>query len=93
MCVAYKIPHSEFLSWSRSDRDKAIWWHVREQERCGSCGTRKAEWDPEQGGDRLAYTAVKQRCPGCEAQQRAETSISKSDGKGIHVQMVRNPRR
>lgn len=92
VCVKYRISHSHFLGgpavWTDTDRDKAIWWHVRESERCGSCGTRKAEWD----ADKHAYVAKKVRCPGCEAKERAEASISKDEGRGIHVEMHRRER-
>lgn len=92
VCAAYQIPHSHFLGgplrWSAADREKAIWWHLREQERCGSCGTRKPEWE----GNPRAYAAKKVRCRGCEIKESAEKSINeKRDGKGIRVEMHRIP--
>lgn len=86
VCVAYRIPHSEFASWSAPDRDKALWWQAREAERCDSCGTRPSEW----AADRHAYSAKKTRCLGCEAKERAEASIRKDEGKGVRVEMHRN---
>jgi hypothetical protein len=86
VCAAYAIPHSEFMAWWTSDRDKAIWWHLREQERCGSCGTRRPEWDES----RHAYSAKKIRCRGCEVKEGAEKSITKADGKGVRIELHRN---
>lgn len=93
VCADYKIPHSEFLSWSRSDRDKAIWQWVRQREACPSCGTRPDEWDPEKGGRRLAYVARKRRCLGCAAKQQVEESIEpEKEGRGVHVVLERGKR-
>lgn len=95
VCHDYKISHSHFLGgpnrWTALDRAKALWWHIREQERCGGCGTRKAEWDDKQGGHRHAYSAVHARCPGCEVKERAEAAITKDMGKGVRVEMHRRP--
>ena len=42
VCADYKISHSHFLGgpnrWTPADRDKAIWWYVREKERWGGGG-------------------------------------------------------
>lgn len=90
VCAHYRVPHSVFLDWGQSDRDKAIWWLIREREACPSCGTRKAEWDEAQGGDRNAYIARKMRCRGCEVREQAEASIDREqDGKGVHVELQR----
>jgi hypothetical protein len=85
VCVEYKIPHSEFLGWDSDDRAKAIWWHVRERERCPSCGTRHEDWvdDPH------AYVGELVRCRGCEVRQQTESSVTESDGRGIHVVLKR----
>lgn len=63
---AYQIPHSQFLSWSKGDRDKALWAHIREQRTCTGCGTRPEEWDPDRGGSRTAYLPTETACPGCQ---------------------------
>lgn len=93
VCAQYRISHSHFLGgparWTPPDRDKAIWWYLHEQERCGECGTRRSEWDEQQGGDRDAYRAVKLRCRGCELVQQAQKSIKDSDGKGVGVSLRR----
>jgi hypothetical protein len=65
VCADYHIPHSVFLSWSQSDRDKAIWWHIRKRETCTSCGTRAEEWKT----DPNAYTWKVESCPGCHARE------------------------
>lgn len=94
VCRAYQLPHSGFLRWSKDDRDKAIWEFVRSIETCPSCGTREAEWDPEQGGHRDARRAEKSRCRGCELLEYARDTVDESrDGKGVHVRLVRNERR
>lgn len=90
VCAAYRIPHSEFLGWDSLDRDKAIWFMVREAETCPSCGTREVEWDPEQGGNRQAYGAEIRRCRGCEVKQAAEESEDAKVGRGIYVGMRKN---
>lgn len=68
VCAAYGIPHSEFLSWSKTDRDKALWWDIRQRETCQSCGTRAEEWteDPQ------AYTWKVDSCPGCEVREAGQ---------------------
>lgn len=94
VCREYRIPHSEFLSWSKDDRDKAIWQFVFTLTACPSCNTRREEWLESAGGDRRAYVPKLDRCPGCEA---LESFVSKLDrerlGKGIKVQLVPNLRR
>lgn len=64
-CGPRGLPRSEFLGWSREDRDDALWWLIHEAQTCGGCGTRPAEWDPTAGGHPSAYQAVEVRCPGC----------------------------
>lgn len=92
VCAQYHIPHSVFLGWSAADRDKAIWWHLRQAETCQGCGTRSAEWDERQGGHRNAYAAHKQRCRGCEVRQQGEESLDpKQDGRGVSIVLKRNP--
>lgn len=87
----YRIRHSEFLEWDQLDRDKAIWWHVRKSETCAGCGTREVEWDPDQGGDRLAYGTDIRQCRGCAIKQAAEASSAFQDGgHGLYVRMRRN---
>jgi hypothetical protein len=60
-----------FLSWSKSDRDKAIVQYVRAKRVC-KCGTRPEEWDPEKGGSRDAYKAELGHCQGCAEIQMAQ---------------------
>jgi len=95
VCVAYRIPHSEFLTWSALDRDKAIWWQVRTSRTCPQCGTRAEEWDESQGGDLHAYTSTVAHCRGCEVrgqmQEQFEKAPKGSYRRGSYVTMIRNP--
>lgn len=96
MAEHYRIPHSELLGWSKSDRDKAIWLHVRKRETCSGCGTRAEEWDPEAGGRRGAYLAVETSCPGCQQIAARQEWLSKQHKKvpaGLKVHLKPNPPR
>ena len=75
VCAEYRMPHSEFLAWTQLDRDKAIWWHVRDRATCQSCGTRDEEWDEEVGGDRFAYAPAVGHCRGCEVKGQAQREL------------------
>jgi hypothetical protein len=93
VCRAYGIPHTAFLEWEKSDRDKAIWEHVRSLTACGGCGTRPEEWDPNRGGHPHAYRAVPEPCPGCQQLESLRATLSKRDPaetRGIHVKLIRN---
>lgn len=92
VAAGYRVRHSEFLSWDRDDRDKAIWWHLRTQATCPGCGTRAEEWDEARGGHRDAFVAELSRCRGCELRGRAEASVGKDDGRGIRVILTPNPK-
>lgn len=86
----YQISHSQFLAWSQDDRDKAIWFELREAERCPNCRTRPAEWDPEQGGDHRAYIAKLLTCRGCQAMEDRQAAIpSDHPGRGQHITLAR----
>lgn len=74
VCAEYRIPHSRFLSWSQEDRDKAIWFQVRQRQTCPQCGTRADEWE----GDRNAYVASFHHCRGCEVKARSEDELEKA---------------
>lgn len=91
VAAAYQIPHSEFLAWDQADRDKAIWWHVRSREACGSCGTRRDEWNPDQGGHERAYVAAARRCKGCEAIEKHKRELPDGLGHGIQIILKPNP--
>jgi len=85
VCADYKIPHSEFLSWIDSDRDKAVWWHIRQAEKCPSCGTREGDW----AKDHNAFIGDLKRCRGCEIRERTQESVTDADGRGVHVVLKR----
>ncbi|GAA5048161.1 hypothetical protein HNP84_000231 [Thermocatellispora tengchongensis] len=88
MAARYRIPHSVFLSWDADDRDKAIWQHVRERQTCGGCGTRRAEWDPAQGGRADAYTPKAEQCPGCARIEVLSKGLP--EGAGHRIVLVPN---
>lgn len=90
VCAEYKISHTAFLAWSQEDRDKAIWWHLRERERCPSCGTRPAEWDPEAGGDRRAYAPKVVTCRGCQQIEARRDALTGGEGHGVQIVLVRS---
>lgn len=90
-CVPLGIPHSEFLGWSDDDQDKALAWLAHEREKCGRCGTTKAQWDPAQGGSRFAFVADVDRCMGCEVLDMANRDLAKQeDTLGVRVGLVPN---
>lgn len=92
-CCPRGIPHSEFLGWSTSDRDKAIWWLLRERETCPSCGTRPEEWLESKGGHRHAYIGQVHECEGCIVRARTEEAPEMKQGRpeARRVVLVRNP--
>lgn len=92
VCEQYRIPHSTFLDWDEDDREKAIWWMIRQKETCPRCGTRDREWDETVGGDRNAYGAEVRRCRGCEVKEMAEAADLSEYGKGIYIAMRKNDR-
>ncbi len=79
-----------FLAWSASDRDKAIWQHLRQRQECPGCQTRPAEWDPAQGGRLDAYKASPRRCRGCAAIQELSESPALADAPGSYVALIPN---
>lgn len=93
MCESYRIPHSHFLggpnTWSQLDRDKALWHASWKAGVCSGCGTHPDEWDPDKGGSRAAYEAVKIRCAGCAAteQLREATESQKTKDRGVRVEL------
>ena len=63
---------------------------MRRKQTCPKCGTRAAEWDPEQGGDRRARKAMLHICPGCEQLDAYEAGLDKERlPKGSYVVLVR----
>lgn len=66
VCREWRIPHSEFLSWSALDREKAIAYVVHESARCTECGTHPQDWPTE---DIEPFVVEGVRCFGCRATQ------------------------
>lgn len=92
-CVPLGLPHSEFLGWDETDRDKAIAWLAEQRETCDRCGTRESDWVH----DGKALTPPKwdvdtYRCPGCAQIDRLARSIpDEADRAGLSIRIV--PRR
>lgn len=67
-----------------------MWQYVRAKRTCPSCGTRPEEWLESEGGDQHAYTAVVERCRGCEVKQAEEQRVrDKPLGGGVFVRLQR----
>lgn len=94
-CAPRGIPHSQFLGgppvWTADDRDKALWWLIRDRERCPQCGTRADEWDPEQGGHDHAYRHELRKCWGCDEKAKGEKAIETKKLTATWVALTRNP--
>jgi hypothetical protein len=90
VCASYRVRHSEFLAWSDSDRDKALWQHIRAVTTCKQCGTRPEEWDPERGGHRRAYRGVITDCEGCIVIEQTTEAPQMKQGRGKKVGLVRS---
>lgn len=94
LCDRYRIPHSFFLGagdgrWSEADRAKALAFEAYRRSVCESCGTRAAEWDEAQGGDRYAYVTTTVRCVGCELIAAEQDQVPEGpDGYGVRIGLV-----
>lgn len=88
VCMKLGIRHSEFMSWDRDDRDKALWFHIHELETCPDCGTRPDEWDPDKGGSDTAYRAELHKCWGCNERALAEKKVTEAMGAGVRPVLV-----
>jgi len=91
VCAEYRIFHTQFLSRSSDDRDKAIWWWLRKRKECPRCMTRPEEWDEDEGGHRRAYLPRIIECEGCIALERTEQAPEMNEGRGRSVGLIRNP--
>lgn len=93
-CGPRGIPHSVFLGWDADDRDKAIWWMIYQRQTCPSCGTRRAEFDEDAGGDLHAYIAEPYHCRGCEIKAQGDEWFDrhhKEMRRGTAMRLVPNP--
>lgn len=94
LCDRYRIPHSFFLGagdgrWSETDRAKALAYEAYRASVCANCGTRAAEWDEAQGGDRYAYVTTTVRCVGCELITAEQEQVPDgADGYGVRIGLV-----
>lgn len=89
VCAEYRIPHSEFLSWSEDDRAKAMWQYARERATCGSCGTRPDEWVGPDGPRLDAYEPVAQLCHGCRAISHKREQQGEKPPAGLQIVLKR----
>ena len=81
------IPHSVFLSWSEGDQDKALGWVHEQRLHCDGCHTRREEWDESVGGNRFAYVAMHETCPGCEVLAMEEDNVPEK-ARGVRLFLV-----
>lgn len=89
-CGPRGIPHSLFASWERADRDKALWWHIRQAQTCPSCGTHPDDW----ADDPWAFEAAPTHCRGCEVKGQADEDFEKHRKeyrRGTSIQLRRPP--
>lgn len=85
-CGPAGIPRSHFLGgphvWTVSDREWALSWQSKQRRTCSGCGTRPEEWNPGEGGDRLAFEFLPGVCPGCEQKERVEENMRGPEWEG-----------
>ncbi|QJY46654.1 hypothetical protein [Pseudonocardia broussonetiae] len=81
-CGPRGLPRSKFLGWPKDDQDAAIVWVIRERSVHAACGTRREDWDPEQGGHPRAFVATVDVCPGCAALENRQARFDKQREKG-----------
>jgi hypothetical protein len=75
--------------WSAGDRAKALAFEAYRRSVCEQCGTRAAEWDEAQGGDRYAYVTTTLRCVGCELIAVEQDQVPEGpDGYGVRIGLV-----
>jgi hypothetical protein len=82
--VPLGIPHSEFLSWSTEDQDKALAWLEQERLKCSNCRTYRDDWER----DPFAFVAVSRQCPGCVAIASEQKNIPEENSEGWLIQLV-----
>lgn len=91
-CGPRGVPHSHFLGgpavWSDMDREKALAWQDKDRRTCGGCGTRREQWDTKQGGDRRAFIADIDICPGCEQVERMQNVASGPEYESVRGKRV-----
>lgn len=63
VCREWRITHSELLSWSALDREKALAYVVHEGRRCKECGIHPEDWPTEVEDPPFEVEA--NRCFGC----------------------------
>ena len=84
------IPHSQFLSWSADDQDKAIAFNRAKAEVCDRCGSRESDWvDPDRPGrllERPPLTPFAHKCHGCaEIEQYRAAELKDGPPPGVTI--------
>lgn len=84
LCDRWGIPHSFFLGgpfrWDELSQDKAVAYARIQRAKCRSCGTDPKSWDPDQGGDKQAFSAHVETCPGCLELYREQKAMKGPKG-------------
>ncbi|WP_416520010.1 hypothetical protein [Streptomyces achromogenes] len=95
LCREFRIPHSQFLGlgdgrWTERDRAKALALEEYQRSVCLQCGTRYDDWDHGGDDEEDRYTAVLQKCVGCEviADKQQELADSGAPMHGMKVALV-----
>ncbi len=84
-CGPRGLPHSEFLTWSEDDQDKALAWLRAEQAKCSECGTVPEEWvagDGVRPAIPPPYEVDTMVCYGCEERERFGRYLDGERGEG-----------
>lgn len=69
-----------FKSWHPDDQDMVLAFRYDQAMRCGTCHTRRDEWDE----DKDAYIADVEICPGCERiEEEHENDVAKRRGAKV----------
>lgn len=77
------LPHSQFLSWSLEDQDKALAYNRHLRSACSGCGTRQSEWDHNPN----AYLGDLYHCEGC-ARLEEERNNAPENSAGLHIRLL-----
>lgn len=95
-CVPLGIPHSQFLSWTEEDQDKAIAWQQTQRSFCRECGTPIHEWVDDEGlpVSPPPYVVETLYCHGCatvKAERTQITAEAEDRADSVKMFLTRNP--
>lgn len=87
-CSPLGLPHSKFLEWDASDRDKAISYMQWKKKFCPRCGTDPAEWLDERGRtvEPPPFVATTNVCHGCATLEEERATRPKSEATSQRFQ-------